>query len=477
MSQSSTAVASARISNDNQNSLPGQRSGGIFTGALKASALLLDDSSDDSADEFLSAVGAATEKDRTNTGRNAMPKERALTSTKPRSKTRQTTSSSVALPLPTETTQSHQAQDRARKRQEAQELARIEKEERQRKRERDRQQKREQKEMESQAKKLQTQQFQQETGKFSHKEVVLLLDPSIYGNSSYGIMEALEDDFLIEEYPSILPFDKAAQWIRKEHMQGGATEAWKCLQQRKRDSFEHLPYLLLVLEPDDYIPLIQRQRHEEDDNYPALGKWLEALKSRWKLIWDTTKEPRIFLLLHNISADLDRRWVDHRRGSDHNNTRLSPPTEWEFQDSIHWLLIQFQVECIQCKTIEQIQANFHGLTRMIAEEPYVRQVTELECVRKIKQGIGVEDDALSKSRDTWLRQLQMIPKLSESRARSVVQHYPTMHSLWQAYRENAQDKSFCDNLLNHSFGSKGAQPLLSSVIHKVLTSDNPDEMI
>lgn len=385
----------------------------------------------------------------------------------------------LAAPRATATQASKEAaklqreEERAQKKLETALRKQQEKEERQRKREREREGKTRKKEEERLTKKQNTERGRQEAGKYAHEEVVLLMDSHIYRNSEYDLVRVLEEDFLMAEYPSALTCTKSIQFIRRDYLQGGGKTALENLQAGESSGYEHIPYLLLLLEAEDFIELIQKDAADVDDDFPKLEKWLTDLKGRWKSIWGKDKDPRVILILNNVSATLDRQWIDHRKAS--NRSGPSPPTEWDLQDSIQWLLIQFQVDCIQCTTIEQVQANVHKLTRGLAEAPYAKNISELECVRKIKQDENVGEDPFSKAADTWLRQLQMMPKVSEVRARNLVQHYPTLHSLWEAYKDG--DEASNAALLNYCFDQRSSQSLLSATVHKIFTCKDPNEMV
>ena len=89
----------------------------------------------------------------------------------------------------------------------------------------------------------------------------------------------------------------------------------------------------------------------------------------------------------------------------------------------------------------------------------------------------------SKAHDTWFRQLQMIPMISETRARSLVEHYPTLQSLWHAYQvgegggEGKEEEETKMALLRGCFGSQKIQASLSATLYKVMTSNDPKEMV
>jgi hypothetical protein len=125
--------------------------------------------------------------------------------------------------------------------------------------------------------------------------------------------------------------------------------------------------VILVMQPEDFIPLLQRTDHEEDDDYPGLETFLTDLIARWQASWNTSKEQKLIFLLNRIPELLDRRWADHRRRNEKDE--LAPPTESELHDAIQWLLVHFQVECVLCPSIEMIQSAVHKMTRAACEAP------------------------------------------------------------------------------------------------------------
>jgi hypothetical protein len=335
-----------------------------------------------------------------------------------------------------------------------------------------------QKEQEKAVKKREVEEHLQATGKYRHEEVAVLLDPQLYHGDPLGIVGKLSESFLVHSYPSTLSSSLAAiQFVRKDYLIGGAKDAVAYLEGKSGEGFEHLHHLVLILEPDEFIPLLKRQDKEEDDDYPRLESWLSSIKSRWKDAWRTPAnvEPTIILMLRNMPEALDKMWVEHRR---RNRAEPSLPNAWEFHDAMLWLLVQFKVECILCPTMDLIQLFLHKLTRSLSDKPYANQVTELECVKKIKQGPIVSDDPFDKARDVWLRQLQQVPRLSEAMAHKVIEHYPTCQSLWQAYHQHPHDAD-PGALLAGILGSKTKtyQRKLSEAVHTIMTSNDSKEMV
>ncbi len=385
-----------------------------------------------------------------------------------------TTTTSAVAATSLSKARTRREEERIRKKVETDRRKRQDQRIRQIQKDREKQERKRRKELEKETKQQEKLETKQASGKFAHEEIVILVDPVITRSNEYGIVTCVEEDFTIKEYPSPFSYKKTIQWIRKDYLEGGADDAWKCLSEGKQDQLVHIEYLVVILDYFDFIPLIERIEHDVDDDYPNLGRWFTSLKNEWKQAWSAAKEPRVTLLLNRVAEDLDCQWnTRQRKDKDTYGTAL--PSDWELRDSLQWLLIQFQVDCIHCTSNEEIQVHIQNFTRVVAEAPYSNQATELECIRKIKPAANLGDDPLLKVQDTWARQLQMIPKVSEARARNLVQHYPTMLSLWQAYEVG--DESTNCNLLNHCFGTKTSQASLSATIYKVMTCKDPKEMV
>lgn len=378
---------------------------------------------------------------------------------------------------------------------------------------------------ESVAKKKQNEKHSQATGKYSHQEIAVLLDTDLCKEDPYGLIEKLKADFLVHPYPSSLGSPATAiQFVRKDKLQGGAEHAVAVLESSQqigsgiidKDNYspranecgyEHLRYLAVIFEPENFIPLLRRYSQDEDDDYPALQSWLDSIRLQWKHVWNihssSNIEPKLILILRDLTGALDKKWVDYRRhdgrrnNNNNDNIDCPLPTIKEVQDAMQWLLVQFQVECIECPDNELIQSTIHKMTRSLCETRYKKQVTELECIKKIKQGCTASDTLLNKAKDVWLRQLQQLPGLSEAKAQHVVEHYPTCQHLWQSYQweyyqqhqsgdesnailstnDISSDRN-CSSLLEDNFSSdKKCYKKLSDSVYRVMTSNDPNEMI
>lgn len=342
-----------------------------------------------------------------------------------------------------------------------------------------------QKQREKEEKRQQNQAHAQATGKFKHDEIAILMDPKLHEDDPLGLVQKLSDDFLVHSYPSATSIAPGTiQFVRRDFLKGGAKDAVASLDAKDKDGYEHIHQLVLVIEPEVFIPLLQREDHEEDDDYPKLESWLSSIKAKWRKAWKTAshEEPRMLLILRDLETALDDMWTQYRR---QHRGELSLPRKLELDDAMRWLLVQFQVECMLCKNNNLIQLTLHKMARALSDKPYATQVTELECIKKIKAGPGAaSDDPVDRARDVWLRQLQQVPRLSQGMAENVVLRYPTCQALWQRYRELLQNEDVdegiedCGSLLADILnGGRSSQQKLSQAVFRIMMSDDPNEMI
>lgn len=344
------------------------------------------------------------------------------------------------------------------------------------------------KEAAKESRKRQRLEQQQARGIFATSEIVLLVDPPLFRRQDcYDWKEHDEIcnyNCMVQEYASALggPQCHALQWIRKDHLEGGAEEAWKQLGRNNHQGYTHVDRLIVVFDdPKVFIDLLRRSPQDDlDDDYPRLRQWLRQLEHGWKAAWpqNTSKGPKVFLLLHNVKDELDRQWVEHRRKYKNSQRQDAiehqPPRDEDYYDAMTWVLIQFQVECKPVDSYEEIWTQALKMTRAIAKKPYDKPMTELECIKRMKPLCDDKDTDLNKAKDAWVRQLRMIPRISEAKARHLVAHYPTMNSLWQAF--NDPETSNPEELVAGCLSDRYEQKVASDV-YKVLTSTDPDHIL
>lgn len=328
----------------------------------------------------------------------------------------------------------------------------------------------------------------QESGKHAKKEIAVLMDSGLYRHASLALVHDMrEDGFHVQEYPSGFGCH-AIQFIRKDFMSGGATDAVQKLYASDTTGYTHLPIMVVLFDaPHDFLKLLQRCDETDEngnnidsdlDDYPALEKWLEGLIVSWRAAWQMKldERPRILVYLPKLFESLDRLWVSHRkRGA--KRAEPVPPTTEELQDAMTWLLVQFQVECVHLCSNEDLSTHLRKLTRLLAEEPYQKQTTVMDCVRKLKAQCSDFDPDLDRAMDCWKRQLQQIPHVSMNTASRLVQYYPTARSLWLEYQNPNLSQEQKRLLLADICGNGRRQGKLSEMIYRVVTSNNPSEII
>lgn len=330
-------------------------------------------------------------------------------------------------------------------------------------------------------------------GRYANQEVAVLAEPNVLDTNSnqWKIVETLAASGFehVKAFPSGLSCH-ALQFIRQEYLHGGAKRAVEDLLQNgppsqseaSKATYEHISLLAVVMEAHQLIDLIQQDDDDhdnssiDDDDYPKLEQWLFGLVAAWRAAWRQTpaSRPRIILLLHKVPATLDRFWVQYNRSG---RRGPCPPNSEQLHDAILWMLIQFQIESVHCPTDDDVGHEIFKLTRLLAETPYVRQATDLQTMAKLPAHVSEMAPTADRARDTWVRQLQQIPRLSGDMAQSVAQHYPTAMSLWKAYQDEGRSLGEKQALLANLFGTRSSRMKLSSHVHRALTSDNPHEIL
>ena len=117
------------------------------------------------------------------------------------------------------------------------------------------------------------------------------------------------------------------------------------------------------------------------------------------------------------------------------------------------------------------------MTRLLAEQPYQDQVTELDCIKKIKPECSDMDPEYDRAADCWLRQLQQVPRVSRPIAMNLVCHFPTSLSLWNAFRDDSKEEDEKRYLTANMFSEKSMQAKLASNLYTIMTSKDPEEIL
>ena len=323
-------------------------------------------------------------------------------------------------------------------------------------------------------------QARQHNGTFCKQEIAILMERKLHRNADLNLPGTLQQEgYRVEKYDSLLNCN-AIQWIRQDHLKGGADGAVQNLREGQVNGYIHLPYLAIVFEDStDFIRLMDREDREEDDDYPKLGTWLRSIEAGWTAAWKYAQgqRPTIFLFLLDVDRSLNKLWTQYNRKSRSERASVqAPPSDNEFHDAIAWMLIQFQVDCIKCSDANALANEICKMTRMLSEEPYQKVFTDLDCVPKFKRSRTESDPIFDQAKDIWHRQLQVIPQMSCVKARNLTKYYPTAHSLWQAYQNpnlnEAQKQVLIADLLSES-----RQVKLSSFIFQIMTSTDPNQML
>ena len=135
------------------------------------------------------------------------------------------------------------------------------------------------------------------------------------------------------------------------------------------------------------------------------------------------------------------------------------------------------MECVHCKGSDEVSNHLRKMTRLLAEQPYQDQVTELDCIKKIKPECSDMDPESDRAADCWLRQLQQVPRVSRPIAMNLVCHFPTSLSLWNAFRDDSKEEDEKRYLTANMFSEKSMQAKLASNLYTIMTSKDPEEIL
>lgn len=348
----------------------------------------------------------------------------------------------------------------------------------------------------------------QVNGKLYKKEVAVLMERKLYHDPSYQtslVQKINESGYKVQEHVSALGCN-AIQWIRQDCMKGGANSAIQAFHDGIVQEYEQIHTVGIIIDdPIHFIDLLNRSEHEEDDDYPSLEEWILGIEYGWRASWKSNFEmnnyvpaatakiccqqrPRIIIFLLKIIPTLNKMWINYRKrqsknattSNSNNNQSLPPPpppTAEEVHDAITWMLIQFQVECVHCASKDDISLHVVKMTRLLAQTPYMKDITELECIKKLKSQCTDNDDDITRSQDCWIRQLQQIPRISYRMAMNVATYYPTAMSLYNEYQKDNISIDEKNNLLSYCFHENQVQTKLSNWVYRIMTSNDPNEIL
>ena len=324
----------------------------------------------------------------------------------------------------------------------------------------------------------QKQDSKQKKGGFANQEIAVLMDPDLFRHPELTITDELQEaKYNVYEHASMLGC-KTIQFIRQDLVRGagGAEGAMAAMRAGDRKGFEHLPVVGVVFDnANDFIQLLERDDREEDD-YPKLEVWLRSFQAGWRAAWkcEPKQKPRIILYLYRVSHVLERLWIEYKRSK--RPSFAAPPSDEELKDAIAWLLIQFQVECVECRENDHLSLELGRLTRKISDKQYQKAYSDLDVSQKLAPLCGSDASPYAQAKDCWMRQMQQVPGVSFNMARTLVQHYPTGYSLWKMYQDPTTSDDEKRALLVDCFGARTC-PKLSDQVYQLMTSDDPNVLL
>jgi len=135
------------------------------------------------------------------------------------------------------------------------------------------------------------------------------------------------------------------------------------------------------------------------------------------------------------------------------------------------MLIEEKIEVTLCRNMEEVVEFMTDMTGRLCKLPYMDDVSELDCFKILKKGGGKDSQD-----EAWYRMISQVQGISEAKASALVERYPTMNSLYEAY-EKCKDEDDKVRLLEDSFGTKKLNTKLSSVMYRIMTGDDGLELL
>ncbi|GMH59028.1 hypothetical protein TrLO_g9710 [Triparma laevis f. longispina] len=300
----------------------------------------------------------------------------------------------------------------------------------------------------------------QEAGRYAEKEITCLIESSLVesdcGRSIVNSLQTSSTPYNI--CIQIHPIPDSIRWFQRPYTLGGATHM------EVPGNIEAPLMSVVFWKPDKFLKLL-RKRDLSKDDLPYLREWVEEVRKAKK-----DGGGRICVVLVDAVGEVNRKWKG--KASARRQSGGAPTTEEELQDAIILMLIQFKIEVTLCRNSAEAVEFITDMTDRLCKMPYKEEVSELDCLKVLKKGGGGEEDG----GQAWFRMVSQIQGVSDAKASSFVEHYPTMNSVYEAY-EKCFDESEKMQMLEGAFGTKTLNTKLSSVIYKILMADEGLELL
>lgn len=111
-------------------------------------------------------------------------------------------------------------------------------------------------------------------------------------------------------------------------------------------------------------------------------------------------------------------------------------------------------------------------TKLSAQDEFLESVPRLHSFRVTATGATMNTFA-----NTWLRMLQMIPGVSEDKAQSILNHYPSFASLMSAYEDPTLTRAMKEDLLADKMHGRKSERTLSKKIFTVFSAEDPQAIV
>jgi hypothetical protein len=313
----------------------------------------------------------------------------------------------------------------------------------------------------------QTRVRQAAAGKFFADEVACIIDPRLleeFGQpflDAIGAQENSTDRFAaLLSPPADVKVPGSVWWTRRSKLEGGAAAA-------AVEGVEIVDDVFAVVYYDASRFVRMLAVHGQPPNsFPEVGAAVDLMRVQAPYI------RRIVLVLQGVAMEVNR--MQQQGG---NTFGANTPTLTMLQDAMAWLVIAKGIECKLTKNTCETATYLWNMTRALAKNPYREKVTAIHCAKRLNCRVDPSSAGPGSTlpQDIWMRQLMMIPGVSEKKARSIVRLYPSARSLVKALTDPMlREPHF---LLSDKMGGDRSESKLSQRIYMFMTSTDPETLL
>mmetsp|Transcript_4858 Transcript_4858/g.9775 ORF Transcript_4858/g.9775 Transcript_4858/m.9775 type:complete len:415 (+) Transcript_4858:239-1483(+) len=291
-------------------------------------------------------------------------------------------------------------------------------------------------------------------GHFKEKEICVVIENK-FCDSGMGqtITSSLQAANTMYSPDPSSKIEGSMRWFRRPHSLGGASSV--LTEEENVDS----GFVAVVFEdPKRFLKLLKRTDLTKDD-YPRLREWVVQVRENFSDV------KRLFIVVVDVMGEIDTVW---NNSPQRRNSGL-PPSVDDLEEAIIWMLMEEQIECVPARSQAEACEYLMDMTKSLTKQPYEVEPSELQCMNKAKK------DDKNDAKSYFRRMLVQLPQVTAIKVDKLMEQYPTLTHLVNAYAECEDDESRA-GLLQDKFGGGQVEGVLSERIWKFICSRNGDDM-